>query len=271
MKRGAFLFLSGAAPFASVLPARAATMPDQLLGWAQSLVDELSPENNVYGSHPTYVDWSDAATGTVARNRSVCSSFTSHVLEKSFGYTPADIGAWFGVPVPQAREYHATIVAGDGFLRIHHIAAIRPGDIIAVAYPAGSRPTGHVMIAASQARPRDASAPLLPNTQQYEIDVIDSANSGHGPDDTRHRAGGGWTTGVGRGTLRFFGRPDDTIDGYAWSTSARSLFRPADVRRIAIGRLELARVPKPSGSPGGSSATTESAPAEDDAPFDDAS
>jgi hypothetical protein len=264
VNRATFVFLSTAASLAGWAPARAASMPDQLLEWAQKLVDEVSPANNYYGSHPTYVEWADAA-GSVARNRSVCSSFASHVLQHGFGYTPSDIAAWFGKNVPQAREYHATIAAGNGFLRVHHIAAVEPGDIIAVAYPPGSHPTGHVMIAASTATAREATAPLRPDTQQYEIAVIDSANSGHGPSDTRRREDGGWTTGVGRGMLRLYGRSDDTIAGYAWSTSSHSLFRPAEIRKLAVGRLEPARVPKPSAAPGATSPGTETEQSEDDA------
>ncbi len=268
MNRATFVFLSAAAPFATCTAARATSMPEQLLASAQALVADVTPPNNFYGSHPTYVDWSDPSTGRVARNRSVCSSLASHVLEHSFGYTPSDIATWFGKDVPQAREYHDTIVAGNGFLRIHHIAAIKPGDIIAVAYPPGSHPTGHVMIAASTATGREATAPVRAGTQQYEIAVIDSANSGHGPSDTRRRDDGGWTTGVGHGILRLYGRDDDTVAGYSWSTSVHSLFRPADVRKPAIGRLEATRAPKPSGVPGESSRGTETKQSEDDADSD---
>jgi hypothetical protein len=250
VNRPSFLTLCALFPIAASTAARAETMPETLLGWARKLVAEVIPANNIYGSHPTYVEWSDAATGSVARNRSVCSSFANHLLERSFGYTPHDLGAWFGKPVPLAVDYHATIAAGNGFERIVHVAAIRPGDIIAIAFPPGSNPTGHVMIAASQARPRAPSAPIESDTHQYEIDVIDSANSGHGGSDTRRRADGGWTTGVGQGVLRLYARPDDTIAGYAWSPSVHSLFRSSTVRRPTIGRLDPARVPPPSGSPG---------------------
>lgn len=269
MNRASFLLLPALAPLGTASPARAGSMSEKLLAWAGSLVDELALENNVYGSHPTYVEWSDAASGRKARNRSVCSSFASHLLEQSFGYTAHDVEAWFGKHVPQAIDYHDTISAGRGFLRIHHVAAIQPGDIFAIAYPEGSHPTGHVMIAASRAVARAATAPLRADAQQYEIDVIDSANTGHGQGDTRRRADGTWTTGVGRGTLRLYARPDDTIAGYAWSTSARSLFRPASVRKPAIGRLDSARVPRPSGTPGESAGTQDAEPSADDAAFDD--
>lgn len=169
MDRGSFLSFAALCCVAAATPARAASMGDELLVWAQRLVAELAPEDNVYGSRPTYVEWSDAASGRRGRNRSVCSSFASHLLEQSFGYTVHDIDVWFGKRGPQAREYHDTIAAGRGFDRIVQIAAIRPGDIIAVAYPAGSHPTGHVMVAASRAVERAPSAPFQPQTRQYEI------------------------------------------------------------------------------------------------------
>jgi hypothetical protein len=257
MKRASFITLSACALVAPSRPALAAPMPDVLLSWARSLVEEVTPENNFYGSHPTYVEWADTATGRAARNRSVCSSFASHLLEHSFGYTPADIDAWFGKHVPQAREYHDTIAARNGFLRIEHVTAIRAGDIVAVKYPDGSHPTGHVMIAASRAVPRMATAPVREDTQQYELEVIDSANSGHGPADTRHHRDAPWTTGVGHGILRLYANPDETLAGYSWSTTPKSLYRSTDVRAIAIGRLDPDRVPRPSGSPGSSASPDE--------------
>jgi hypothetical protein len=271
MNRTSFLLLAALAPLGTASPARAGSMREELLAWATTLVSELAPENNVYGSHPTFVEWGDPASGRKARNRSVCSSFASHLLEQSFGYTARDIDAWFGKRLPQAIEYHDTISAGRGFLRISHVGKIQPGDIIAIAYPAGSRPTGHVMLAASQAHARAATAPLRADTRQYEIEVIDSANTGHGQADTRRRSNGTWTTGVGRGTLRLYGRADDTIAGYAWSTSSRSLFRPATVRKPAVGRLDPALVPQASGMQGTSPGTMDGEPSPDDARFDDAS
>jgi hypothetical protein len=106
MDRGSFLSFAALCCVAAATPARAASMGDELLVWAQRLVAELAPEDNVYGSRPTYVEWSDAASGRRGRNRSVCSSFASHLLEQSFGYTVHDIDVWFGKRGPQAREYH---------------------------------------------------------------------------------------------------------------------------------------------------------------------
>jgi hypothetical protein len=271
MNRASFLLLPAAA---AARPANAQdpAMPEALLQSAHALVDHLWPANNVYGSHPTYVQWADPVAGTPARNRSVCSSFATRLLEHSFGYTQDDIATWFGKRVPQAREYHDTILARTGFLRIVHMSAIRPGDILAVKYPDGSHPTGHVMIVASLATPGTATNPVQPATQQYELRVVDSANTGHGTSDTRYRREGKpeWVTGAGEGVLRLYARPDDTIAGYAWSTSPKSLFRAAQDRAPAIGRLDPARAPKPSGTPATSARGDDPESNGDDAPFDDA-
>jgi hypothetical protein len=125
------------------------------------------------------------------------------------------------------------------------------------------------MIAASTATPRDATAPVEPDTSQYELEVIDSASTGHGPGDTRHHANGTRTTGVGRGVLRLYARPDDTIAGYAWSTSTHSLFRSATMRRPAVGRLDPTRVPHPSGIPGGRASGNDAQSTGDDGPSTD--
>jgi hypothetical protein len=269
MTRASFVLDSAVALLAAATPADTAerSMPALLLASAQMLVREVTPEYNVYGSRPTFVIWREGAIDRIARNRSVCSSFVSHVLEWSFGYTAADIDTWFERSFPQAIDYHATIAAGRGFAAVDSIGAIRPGDIIAIAYPAGSRPTGHVMIAASEAVARIATAPLEAGTQQFEIAVIDSANSGHGARDTRRKPDGTWTTGAGRGTLRLYGDADGAVAGYAWSTSSHSLFRSIADRKIAIGRLDPARVPRPSGRPGIAGAQThDTRDAADDSP-----
>ena len=59
MKRSSFLLLPLVAPLAFSVPARADSMPATMLDWAQRLVAEVTPEHNLYGSHPTYVTWSE--------------------------------------------------------------------------------------------------------------------------------------------------------------------------------------------------------------------
>jgi hypothetical protein len=133
-----------------------------------------------------------------------------------------------------------------GFQRVRTITAVRPGDLIAIAFPPGSGATGHVMIADSDPARRAGSAPMVPGLRQYELAVMDSSHSGHGFDDTRMRAGA-HQTGVGRGTLRLYVMPGGTIGGYSWSTRAVSHFFPIGERPLVVGRFNTAPADDASG------------------------
>lgn len=211
----------------------AATVVPANVTWAERMVAEVQPEDNLYGSHPTIVRWTE--NGQEARNRSVCSSFQTHVFEKAFGLGEADIVRWFGLADPQAKDYYSAIVAHRGFSQLAHVEDLQPGDIVAVNYGTDHKPTGHVMMIDRVPAQHDSTAPVEPGFQQYEVAVIDSANSGHGSLDTRF-AGGRHTTGAGRGTLRLYANPDGTVAGYTWSTKHISQFYPVADRKLAFGR-----------------------------------
>src|SRR3984957_8664109 len=143
--------------------------------WGERMVAEVQPANNVYGSHPTIVRWTE--DGQEARNRSVCSSFQTHVFEKAFGLHEADIVRWFGLADPQAKAYYAAIVGYSGFSQLSHVEELQPGDIIAVNYGTDHKPTGHVMMIDGAPARHDSTAPVEVGLQQYEVAVIDSADS----------------------------------------------------------------------------------------------
>jgi hypothetical protein len=124
--------------------------------WGERMVAEVQPANNVYGSHPTVVRW--AADDQEARNRSVCSSFQTHVFEKAYGLSEADIVRWFGLSDPQAKDYYGAIEAHRGFSQLAHVEDLQPGDIVAVNYGTDHKPTGHVMMIDRVARRRRCPA-----------------------------------------------------------------------------------------------------------------
>jgi hypothetical protein len=117
------------------------------------------------------------------------------------------------------------------------VSRVAPGDIVAIRYPEGGAVTGHVAIVASAAAPRAATAPIVPDTRQYEVTVIDSSQSAHGPADTRRRPDGTTRAGAGRGALRLYGDAHDQLVGYAWSTYPSSIFHSLSARHIVVGRL----------------------------------
>ncbi len=207
------------------------------LEWARRLVAGVTPETNLYASRPTVVSWSGVNGASETRNRSVCSALVAHLFMQAYGYRAADFASWLDGRFPRAAGFHDAIVAGHGFDRITRIADIRPGDVLAIKYPPGNKPTGHVLLAASRPTPRHATEPVVAGTEQYEIEVIDSSHTGHGPTDTRHYAKGKFHSGVGEGLFRLYGGPDGKIAGYSWSvTKASEVYRP-DERDLVIGRL----------------------------------
>jgi hypothetical protein len=95
------------------------------------------------------------------------------------------------------------------------------------------------MLIASAPVRREASEPLVSNSQQWEVTIIDSSKSGHGKTDTRHQTDGSFRQGVGQGVFRVYTDAAGKVIGHAWSTSRKSEFRSQSERPVVIGRLRL--------------------------------
>jgi hypothetical protein len=219
------------------LPAAAYPAQPVHLAWAESIAVNVTPDRNVYGSDPSYIYWAGVNGAAGYENRTQCSSFATRVLKQAYSWSDSTFQAWMGSKSPTAAKYHDTIQAGNGFSLVQNIADIQPGDILAAKYPEGSSSTGHVMMAYGQAQPRTAAAPLVTGTFQYELLVIDSSQSGHGPNDTRRMPDGSWDTGVGIGTLRLYADNAGSITGYTWSTYSNSVYYDQATRNLVVGRL----------------------------------
>ena len=90
-----------------------------------------------------------------------------------------------------------------------------------------------------------AAPPERPETQQWEIDVIDSARSGHGKTDTRPKA----SAGVGRGVLRVYTNKEGHVAGYTWSINGtrEQDYHNQDEHLFVVGRLIPHFKPRPKG------------------------
>ena len=82
--------------------------------------------------------------------------------------------------------------------------------------------------------------PLVEGLQQWMLPVIDCSESGHGPQDSRHKKGpnGGDHAGLGRGFLRLYSDQSGSIAGFTWSTLNVSAFKNSDEEPLIIGRLD---------------------------------
>jgi len=207
------------------------------LALAESLVAALRPEDTAYQHEPTVVVWPSDPGHDRAECRADCSGFVSAVLRRAYDLSESDLAAVVGAERPRAKTFHDAIVAGRGF-RVVALDDARPGDVLAIRFPAGSEDTGHVMFLASAPRRRAATAPVVEGTTQWELDVLDSTGSPHGTSDSRHAKSGRPRTGAGRGTIRVYVDKAGAFCGYTWSTSAKSPFRRQETRDAALGRFE---------------------------------
>jgi hypothetical protein len=222
----------------AAMAAKTAAMGREHLDWGLRLLQGVTPETNAYASHPTVVSWAGVGGATETRNRSVCSSLVAHLLMQAYGYRKADFKAWMGTTFPQAQDFHDAIHAGHGFTRIDEVSRIRPGDIVAIKYPPGSHPTGHVLIVAEPPVRRPPSPPEATGTEQFEMLIVDSSHTGHGPADSRHYAKGKFHSGVGEGPLRLYVGAGGKIVGYSWSTTKASQIYFMTDRDLVVGRLD---------------------------------
>jgi hypothetical protein len=209
---------------------------------AETLVANIRPADNEYLHRGCYIHWPGIDGATEYGLHSDCSDFVALLLEHSYHFTPRQMRALTGKERPLANTWHDAIEAGRGGLsEVKTVSEVRPGNILAIRYPPGEADTGHVMLVDGPPVRREPSAPVEPGTVQWDVTVIDSSKSGHGPTDTRHRhADGTSDTGVGRGVVRLYSNPDGTVAGYSWSDSAKSEFRAQSDRHLIIGRLDPA-------------------------------
>lgn len=204
---------------------------------ARLLMGDLLPKNTSYRHKDGEVLWKGENGAKANICHTDCSGFINALLEHSYGYTEADLKKWFDSKRPTARRYVEQIKDENGFEEITSLKKLKPGDIIAIKYPPGDKNTGHVMLAASIAKPRDATKPIVSGTKQWEVTVIDTSMSGHGSTDTRRNDDGESHAGLGRGILRLYTDKSGAVAGYAWSTFGNSDYHDQEERRLRIGRL----------------------------------
>jgi hypothetical protein len=211
-----------------------AAEPPAHLAVAIDLVNHLSLQNTSYGHGEPQITWQGEC-----KSHADCSGFVDALLMHSYGYSRDDFKRWFDSHRPSARRYHDAIVKQRGFRRIQHVAAVQPGDILAVKYFKRSDNTGHVMLVAGRPRRIASTRPVVTGTDQWEVSIIDSSRSGHGRTDSRHHQGpdGKDRDGLGRGVLRIYSGRQGQVVGFSWSASKASKFvAPAD-EELVVGRL----------------------------------
>jgi hypothetical protein len=217
--------------------------------WPELLARNVLDVNNKYENSDQALSWPDDAMG-IYSSRADCAGYVTRSLMKAFQFTADDFAAWLGSKGPSSARYHDNIVHANNFQRITTASQVRRGDIVAIKYiDKTSGGTGHTMIAAGAAVRRSTpTAPLVENTDQYELRIIDSTSSPHSQGDTRKGTGpnGSDQDGAGLGTVRLYAdKTTGVITGYTWSLSSGSSYYTAsapasDRRSLVVGRMTFA-------------------------------
>lgn len=207
--------------------------------WSGLMIANVSPVNNIYSNNNSTdsLSWSGVNGGTGYFCRTDCSGLITALYRQTYGYSSSYFKSWTGYNNPYASTYYNEIVAQDHFTRISKVGSIQQGDLIAIKYPAGSSNTGHTMLVAAGPQLRSATKPLISNTRQFEVWVMDCSSSGHGPLDTRYIDGSSWNDGIGKGVFRVYVNANESIVGYTWSTYSNSTYYKQSDRPLAVGRL----------------------------------
>jgi hypothetical protein len=234
-----YVFFLAYCVWASVAGAQDQTVPRHVAE-AQRLVRQLNLDDTSYEHGAPNVVWDGKCA-----SHTDCSGFLDALLSRSYGYDAAAYKRWFNSSRPSARRYHDAIVDERGFTEIKNIAEAWAGDIVAIKYLIEKTNTGHVMLVVQPPHRMAAKEPLIPGTEQWQVTVIDSSMSGHGPTDTRHKRGANGTDhdGLGQGVFRIYTAPGGNIAGFAWSTLSASKFQQPAAEHLVVGRLKPAYRP----------------------------
>lgn len=205
---------------------------------AREFVKNLRLEDTSYQHKGGPLTWKGENGAKRNEGHTDCSSFIDALLRHSYGLTPDDLKAWLGRRRPLAITYFRAIGRQGGFQHITLVKDVQAGDLIAYKLPPGSKNTGHVMLVAGTPRLMKAVEPLVDNTEQWKVPIIDSTRRGHGEADSRRKPDGTFSTGIGQGVFRLYATSKGTVAGWSSSTSLKATYYDRETRPLAIGRLD---------------------------------
>lgn len=212
----------------------------QHLANVRILQENTLPQDTSYRHHDQIVRWKGENGAIKYECHADCSGLIDALLNYSYGISKTALEILLQTRHrPLARNYYEAFIGQRGFRRIDQIAAIQPGDFIAIKYLpwAGDKghDTGHILVV--NGAPKEI-AQFHANgvmTRRFAIEIID-CSSGHGKEDSRYR-NGRYHPGIGKGTFSVFTNERGVITGYSWSPTKDSKYYGADKRPLAIGRL----------------------------------
>lgn len=218
----------------------------------RSYVQEIKPENNKY-DHRGF-RWKGDFLASEHQANGNCVQFITTVLEH--GGSPTiqvmkEKTYWY--KYLRTDSYYEAIDLEYGFKKITKITGIKPGDVIvyvkeeidkrsrngaAKRADALNSGMGHAMLVDEAPVKMKPVRPIVPDTEQWVVQVLDSTDLPHGFDDTRvdNRNYAAHRTGVGRGPIRLYTDREGNIAGFSNSPSPASIFKSVQELSFVIGR-----------------------------------
>ncbi len=214
--------------------------PPKHLSAAILLLKNVKADDTKYVHGEPAVQWQGRQGAEKYICQTDCSGLIDALLASSYGYGKEEFKRWLGKNRPTADSYHDAIVEQNGFTHVPHLKDAKPGDLLAVKYAVKKVNTGHIMLVAGLPKKIEPKKPLTEGMDQWEVTIIDSSMSGHGPTDTRHKSGEGGKdhTGLGQGILRVYTKNNGEIGGWTWSSTASSAFKDIKEEHLVLGRLK---------------------------------
>ncbi len=210
---------------------------------ARELVATVTPENNEYAfTRSRGVRWKEDSLAGENAVHANCVVFVGAVLDRAGSSTVKEIEAnTYWKKYLRTDNYYEAVIKGYGLKAIDNLKNALPGDLFLFrcndkcVNTQGREVEGHVTFIDTKPMQRTATAPVIENTLQWTVTVIDSTDFPHDRNDTR------WTkpgqpkhTGVGRGTYRLYTDMEGIPVGY--TNGAATKFHGVADRPIAIGR-----------------------------------
>lgn len=207
---------------------------------AEQLVTHCSSSNTAYQHSKSIVAWKTDTSDY--QSYTDCSGFLNALLRQSYQWDKTYFRAWMGVSRPFAFHYFDAISTQNRFVAISRVDDIQPGDFIAIKYVDRSdhdNNTGHCMLVTGVPHRMIPKPVALTNTNQYEVQVIDSSKSPHGKNDTRRLDDDREYDGLGQGNFRLYADLQGKLVGYSWSSQRpKEGFDPLE-NPVVAGRLTI--------------------------------
>lgn len=208
------------------------------LAEARNLISHIDASHTDYTFGASRVTWADSTGGNRSSSYADCSGLIIALLSRAYGLTGTDLKVWSGSARPNAALFHDLIVKGVHFESINLITDAKPGDLVAIKYQDGGKTSGHIAVLNEEPKLMADQKPIIPHTKQWTVGIIDSAQSGHGPMDTRSKGSKAYA-GLGQGALRIYTDEKNAVTGYSWSPTKGSTVYTSKNRHLVIGRLRL--------------------------------